>query len=332
MLTHIFISTLLADFVAIKKAGEDCYSTARETSGLCKTTIEKANEMVTFGRDLQMTLENVVESTSASSKDRGLDASKFAIIQNLVEGDKIKEATQLAKDLSGLSLECVDKSKQMITAMESGIDALVSLERLIMERKLASTVLQPLLDRIVNLMLIQHSNFLFPFFPSTTNLLISQPDAIEPFVENKIAKANKKGSKKGDPELPDVQGSVKDLRALVDDVESVNLFTVLERGNAAFHGLRRNGELSKDMFASIQDFAQDVETVSGSFREFKKEDFKSLKTLGQIRAAAKSAWRCLRLSSLIKEFAEQVGELIQWIISLFQIASKKLGAIWHSSF
>ena len=125
-LTQVLISGILSDFVAIKKAGEDCYSTARETSGLCKTTIEKANEMVTFGRDLQMTLENVV---GGSSKDRGLDASKFAIIQNLVEGDKIKEATQLAKDLSSLSLECVDKSKQMIATMESGIDALVSLEQ-----------------------------------------------------------------------------------------------------------------------------------------------------------------------------------------------------------
>lgn len=155
-----------------------------------------------------------------------------------------------------------------------------------------------------------------------------QPDIIEPFVENKLAKASTKGHKKGDPKLPDVQGSVRELRALVDDVETVNLFTVVERGSAAFDGLRKNGELSKDMFSSIQTFAEDVETVSGSFRDFKAEDFKSVKTLGKIRTAAKSTWRCLRLSGLIKAFAEQVGELIQWIISLFEIASKKLGAIW----
>jgi hypothetical protein len=106
------------------------------------------------------------------------------------------------------------------------------------------------------------------------------------------------------------------------------LFTVVERGSAAFDGLRKNGELSKDMFESIQNFADDVEKVSGSFREFKAEDFRSIKTLGKIRKAASSAWRCLRLSGLIKIFAEQVGELIKWMISLFEIASKKLGAIW----
>ena len=81
--------------------------------------------MVEFGRDLQTTLEDVCNS-SGSNSQRSLDASKFAIIQDLVDGDKIKEATQLAKDLSEHSLECVEKSKEMITAMESGIDALVS--------------------------------------------------------------------------------------------------------------------------------------------------------------------------------------------------------------
>jgi hypothetical protein len=110
-----------SDFVGIKKAGDDCYSTARETSGLCSITIEKAHEMVSFGRDLQATLEDVT-----GGGERSLDASKFAIILDLVDGDKIKDATKLARDLSGLSLECVNKSREMMVAMEKGIDALVS--------------------------------------------------------------------------------------------------------------------------------------------------------------------------------------------------------------
>jgi len=265
---------IVIDFVRIKKAGDDCYSTARETSGLCTITIEKAHQMVSFGRELQATLKNVT-----GGGERSLDASKFAIIQDLVDGDKIKEATKLARDLSGLSLECVNKSREMMVAMEQGIGAL--------------------------------------------------PDAIEPFVENRLNRASTKGHKKGDPKLPEnFQRSITDLKGLVEDVENVNFFTVVERGSAAFDGLRKNGELSKDMFASIQNFAEDVETVSGSFREFKVEDFRSIKTLGKIRKAASSAWRCLRLSGLIKVFAEQVRELIEWMISLFEIASKKLGAIW----
>jgi len=274
---------IVIDFVGIKRAGDDCYLKARETSGLCKTTIEKAHNMVCFGRELQATLDDVVggkggrRGTTRSNRG-GLDASKFAIIQDLVDGDKIKEATNLATDLSGLSLECVDKSQEMMTAMQLGIKAL--------------------------------------------------PDAIEPFVENRFSNAGTKGHKKSDPKLPDVQGSVRELKALVQDVENVSLYTVVERGSAAFDGLRKNGELSKDMFASIQSFAEDVESVSGSFRDFKPEDFKNVKMLGKIRKAATSAWRCLRLSGLIKAFAEQVGELIRWMISLFKIAAEKLGAIW----
>jgi len=155
-----------------------------------------------------------------------------------------------------------------------------------------------------------------------------QPDIVEPFVENKLAKSASKGSRKGDPELPDVQGSVRELKALVDDIETVNLFTVVTRGSSAFSSLRKNGELTKNMFGDIQTFANDVETVSDSFREFKPEDFKSVKTIGTIRKAAKSAWRCLRLSGLIRKFSEEVGALVQWMISLFQTASQKLGAIW----
>ena len=234
--------------------------------------------MVSFGKELQTTLKDVVGGDDRTSRGRGLDASKFAIIQDLVDGDRIKEATKLARDLSKLSLECVDKSNDMMTAMERGIDAL--------------------------------------------------PDAIEPFVENKLAKAITKGHRDSDPKLPDVKGSVREMKDLVENIENVNLFTVVDRGNAAFDGLRKNGELSKDMFQSIQSFAVDVETVSGSLRDIKKEDFKNIKTIGKIRKAAKSAWRCLRLSGLIQAFAQQVGELIRWMISLFQIASKKLGAIW----
>lgn len=76
---------------------------------------------MSFGRDLQATLKDVT-----GGGERSIDASKFAIIQDLVDGDKIKEATKLARDLSGLSLECVDKSREMMAAMERGIDALVS--------------------------------------------------------------------------------------------------------------------------------------------------------------------------------------------------------------
>eukprot|EP00588_Corethron_pennatum_P023324 CAMPEP_0194330084 /NCGR_PEP_ID=MMETSP0171-20130528/50520_1 /TAXON_ID=218684 /ORGANISM="Corethron pennatum, Strain L29A3" /LENGTH=616 /DNA_ID=CAMNT_0039091031 /DNA_START=34 /DNA_END=1881 /DNA_ORIENTATION=+ len=269
---------IIIDFVGIKTAGEECYSTARETSGLCRVTIEKAQEMVAFGQELQTTLDNVCPNRNSNKK---MDASKFEIIRELVEGDRIQSATQLAQDLGRLSLQCVEKSGDMMAAMEKGIDAL--------------------------------------------------PDVVQPFVDNKMKSAQKKGAKKGDPALPDVDGSVRELQTLVADVETVTLFTVVGRGSAAFEGLRRKGELSKDMFLSIQNFAEAVESVSDSVRNVRDEGIglgTSLTVLGNIRTVAKSAWRCLRLSGLMKAFAEQVGTLIRWIVRLFQTASARLGSIW----
>mmetsp|Transcript_58852 Transcript_58852/g.119838 ORF Transcript_58852/g.119838 Transcript_58852/m.119838 type:complete len:613 (+) Transcript_58852:144-1982(+) len=265
---------IIIDFVGIKAAGDDCYERARETSGLCQTTILKASEMVNFGREIQSTLDDMVGVKRTGS--RGIDSSKFEIIQDLVDGDRIRQATELAKELSGLSLLCVEKSKEMMVSMEKGIDAL--------------------------------------------------PDVVEPFVKNKIQRAKKKGSRNGDPQMPDVGASIDELKGLVDEVENVNLFNVVDRGSAAFRGLRKNGELSKSMFGSIKKFAEDVETVSGSFRDLEPD--KPARAIGKVRTAAKSAWRCLKLSGLMHAFAEEVGKLIQWLISLFQAASSKLGSIW----
>mmetsp|Transcript_18016 Transcript_18016/g.50004 ORF Transcript_18016/g.50004 Transcript_18016/m.50004 type:complete len:611 (+) Transcript_18016:156-1988(+) len=273
---------IIIDVVGIKRAGAECYTKARESSALCKTTIEKAHEMVTFGQELQTTLDD------ASRGD--MNASTFETIRELVEGDKIHAATQLAKELSGLSLNCVETSQEMIVSMEKGIDAL--------------------------------------------------PDIVEPFVNHKRKLAAKKGHRKGDPKLPDVEASVSELSSLVSDVEKVRLSTVVEKGSAAFEGLRKNGELSKEMFVAMLSFAESVEAVSGSFRKTDDSDGtddddrssggNSLKTLGKIRTVAKDAWRCLRLSSLMKDFAEAVGRLIKWIIQLFQAASSKLGGIWRA--
>ena len=146
-----------------------------------------------------------------------------------------------------------------------------------------------------------------------------------------MKRASSKGAKNGDPELPDIDQSVNDMKQLVKDIKDVNLFTVVKSGSAAFDGLRKNGELSSNMFHSINNFACDVESVSGSFRNLgsgDNEDKNPAKIFSKMKTIATDAWRCLRLSGLMKLFAEKVQLLIQWIISLFQIASTKLGTIW----
>ena len=120
------------DIMGIQTAGAECCRSARETSGLATITIAKATELVTFGQELSSTLQDVCRSSSSSSKSgsttttRALDASKFATIMDLVDGDKIKASMTLAHELSELSVKCADKSQDMIASMERGVSRFCS--------------------------------------------------------------------------------------------------------------------------------------------------------------------------------------------------------------
>jgi len=257
---------VIVDIKAMKDAGTTVYQTSRETSDLCHTTIDKASEVVAFGLELKETLDGLSEGGT-------LEASKFEIIKDLVDGDRIREATALAGELGDLALQCVDKSHDMMEAIELGIDSL--------------------------------------------------PDIIEDRIEDKLGRAADKGGKEGDPDLPDVETHSRELQTLIADVDAVNLFTVMSSGKLAFDGLRSKGEVCQEMFTTIRDFSDDVSEISDAIKNFK---FKMV--FGELKDLVKDAWRCLRLSSLIKLFAEGVGQIIRWIVDLFKRASEKLGSIW----
>jgi len=143
------------------------------------------------------------------------------------------------------------------------------------------------------------------------------PDAIESHVENKMNKAQSKGAKPGDPKIPDIDENISALKQLTGDIQDVNLLTVVPSSKDAFEGLRKNGEMSKDMFGIIQGFARDVEKISETFCNFDKEQFKKPRALFlKCKDIGKDSWRCLRLSGLMKLFAEKVKLLIQEIIEL----------------
>mmetsp|Transcript_19345 Transcript_19345/g.36124 ORF Transcript_19345/g.36124 Transcript_19345/m.36124 type:complete len:136 (+) Transcript_19345:234-641(+) len=96
---------VIIDIDGIKNAGGQVYKTSRETSTLCDTTISKANEVVAFGMELKDTLDGL-------SADGTLQADNFEIIKDLVDGDRIREATALAGELGELALQCVGKSRE----------------------------------------------------------------------------------------------------------------------------------------------------------------------------------------------------------------------------
>lgn len=257
---------IIIDVKAIKRAGSDCLESAKQTSELCSSTIEKARQMSSFGDDVRRTLD---------SFSGGVDAETFETIRDLIDGDKVRAATVLARDVDVLAVSCVEKSVDMIDAMERGVDAL--------------------------------------------------PDFIENRIEDKLERAVEKGSRDGDPDLPNVESDIKELTNRIDAVEKVNLFTIMKSGIEAFQSLSTKGDLCRTMFRTIKDFAQSVSEVAESIKSF---DFGS--SIGKIKSLVKDLWRCLRLSSLIKAFSESVGKLIRYIVRLFRASSSRLGSIWGS--
>jgi phage host-nuclease inhibitor protein Gam len=99
----------------VLESARKCYQLSKETVELCQTTVLKGQRLVEFGADIRDTLASV-------SKDMNADA--LSTIKELITGSKVQEAKSLAMDMDSMALECVQKSMDMVTALEEGVDAL----------------------------------------------------------------------------------------------------------------------------------------------------------------------------------------------------------------
>lgn len=148
------------------------------------------------------------------------------------------------------------------------------------------------------------------------------PDILEKEIDKRMDRAKEKGSKEGDPELPNLQPDVRELEETVGAVRDVNPLTAVDSLQRAFTGIASKGERCKDMFSTIHDFAKDVAGISETI-----ESFKLGKMAGHIKDFVKDIWRSLRLSDLIRSFAVAVGQLIKWIIKVMQAVMEKIKII-----
>lgn len=99
--------------------GQECAVFARETMEICDATSTKRQQMMDFGAEIQTTLQKF-----AVGENQTADASLLETIKALTAGDKVKAAMEIAQGLDVAALQCVEKSKQMITVMEEGMDSL----------------------------------------------------------------------------------------------------------------------------------------------------------------------------------------------------------------
>jgi hypothetical protein len=99
--------------------GRECAALSRETMVICDTTMTKRQQMIDFGAEIQATL---TKFTSEEPGEKNSASSLLTTIQELTTGDKVKAAMEIAQGLDVVAMQCVEKSKAMIDAMEDGMD------------------------------------------------------------------------------------------------------------------------------------------------------------------------------------------------------------------
>ncbi|KAL7554581.1 hypothetical protein ACHAWF_019043 [Thalassiosira exigua] len=145
------------------------------------------------------------------------------------------------------------------------------------------------------------------------------PDILEKNVDKRMENAKQDGSKEGDPEIPNLENDVRALEDTARCVRQSNPINAIEWFQKAFDGITTKGELCRDMFATMRDFANDVAGVSEAI-----ENFKFGKLVGHIKGLVKDIWRCLRLSDLIRSFARAAEKLIKWIVEVIKAVMEKI--------
>ena len=104
------------------------------------------------------------------------------------------------------------------------------------------------------------------------------PDILEKRVDKRMENAKAKGSKEGDPEVPNLEDDVRALEDAAKSVRAANPMNAVDSFQKAFDGISMKGELCKTLFGHMKDFADDVAGVSEAI-----ENFKLGKMVGHIR-------------------------------------------------
>ena len=105
-------------------------------------------------------------------------------------------------------------------------------------------------------------------------------------------------------------------------IGELNLMTALKVGMQALEQFSLKAKVSRDMFRSISGYAREIADVTDAFVNM---DLKKI-----ILHKVKAIWKCLKLSTLIKSLAEELGRSIQLAVDLFEATSSKVAGLWKA--
>lgn len=147
------------------------------------------------------------------------------------------------------------------------------------------------------------------------------PDGLEKWIDHFAAQQT------GEEEAVDAEMlSMKSLDKDIDDVKTciqamstLNIATAFQVGLEAFQQLSNKAQTSRSMFKSIQGFSTTVRDIT--------DDFATLDVVS-LASKVKEILKCIRLSEVMRAFAEGAKKIIQVLIDLFQATSDRISTLW----
>jgi len=241
---------------------KECHTSATQTIELCTSTLVTSKQLVSCGESIQ-------QSLVGTTKD--LDANSFAIIADLIDGDKVKEAKQLAGNMKDRSTECISLSIQMVDSLEKSVDALPDVIEKYIEKKAQQSV--------------------------TNDLSIEERDMIN----------SGGGIDKDVGELQRCVDNIENLNLLTAIESGKNAFTAIKEKSTLCHTIFN---MIKKFASDISSIATAVSNMDASTVLEKVKDGSILKAIGLSKFIKQLAEGCNRLmDKVIELFHSAAGKL-----------------------
>lgn len=108
----------------LKDIAQRTESAASETIEICSSTQTKREQMIAFAEDILSTLKKLPDG----------DATVLDTIKDLTDGGKVLAAKELATGLDVAAKSCVEKSSEMLEALDDGMDKLPQVLQVVIEK------------------------------------------------------------------------------------------------------------------------------------------------------------------------------------------------------
>jgi hypothetical protein len=155
------------------------------------------------------------------------------------------------------------------------------------------------------------------------DMMDSLPEPLQKAIGKAMAAKGGAPVVEGQPtqQLTSLDRDISDVQECIKHIAELNLFSALKVGLQAFEQFSQKAQVSRDMFDKIRGYSQNVADITDAFSNL---------DVMTIVKKVKDVWKCLKLTSLMRELAEGLRKLITLVIDLFEATSTKVAGLWKA--